>query len=59
VVQLRPEWAGGWLALGNANARAGRKAAAVAAFTAYLARAPRSDAATVERIRALVEQLRT
>ncbi|HEX8242535.1 MAG TPA: tetratricopeptide repeat protein [Longimicrobium sp.] len=58
LVRITPEWADAWLALGNAEVRAGRNADAVEAFTAYLARAPRSDAAGAERVRTLLGQLR-
>ncbi|HEX6746043.1 MAG TPA: tetratricopeptide repeat protein [Longimicrobium sp.] len=58
LVRVAPDWADAWLALGNANARANRKDAAIEAFNAYLARAPRSDADMAGRVRAQVEQLR-
>lgn len=58
LVRLAPDWAEAWRALGNENLRLGRKTEAADAFTAYLARAPRSDAAAAARIRAQVEQLR-
>jgi predicted TPR repeat methyltransferase len=58
AVQLAPDWANGWLDLGNARMRAGDTAGAIQAFDGYLARAPRSDAATADRIRAQVERMR-
>jgi tetratricopeptide (TPR) repeat protein len=58
LVRIAPEWAGPWRALGNANLAAGRNAEAIEAFTTYLARAPRSDAETVARVRTQLEQLR-
>ena len=58
LVRLEPEWAGPWRALGNANLGAGRRAEAIEAFTTFLARAPRSDADAVARVRAQLEQLR-
>ena len=58
LVRLTPDWAEAWHALGNASVRLGRNAEAAEAFTAYLARAPRSDAAAATRVRAQVEQLR-
>jgi len=58
LVRIAPEWASPWRALGNANLAAGRKAEAIEAFTTYLARAPRSDADAVARVRTQLEQLR-
>jgi predicted Zn-dependent protease len=58
LVAIAPEWADGWLALGNAEVRAGHNAAAAQAFDAYLARAPRTDADTAARVRALADRLR-
>ncbi|MBV9109153.1 MAG: tetratricopeptide repeat protein [Gemmatimonadetes bacterium] len=58
LVVIDPEWADAWLALGNAQACAGDNAAAVQAFDAYLARAPRTDAETAGRVRALADRLR-
>lgn len=58
AVALDPEWADAWLALGNAQVRAGDAAAAVQAFDAYLTRAPRTDAETAARVRALADRLR-
>ncbi|HVG46096.1 MAG TPA: tetratricopeptide repeat protein [Longimicrobium sp.] len=58
LVRIAPAWAAPWRALGNASLRAGRKPEAIEAFTAYLARAPRSDADGMARVRAQLEQLR-
>jgi tetratricopeptide (TPR) repeat protein len=58
LVELDPDWADAWLALGNAQVRAGNTAEAVQSFTAYLARAPRRDAENVARIRATLDRLR-
>jgi tetratricopeptide (TPR) repeat protein len=58
LVRIAPEWAVPWRSLGNASLRAGRKPEAIEAFTAYLARAPRSDADGMARVRAQLEQLR-
>jgi Flp pilus assembly protein TadD len=59
AVQLAPDWANAWLDLGNARMRAGDNAGAVQAFDGYLARAPRSDATTADRIRAQAERMRS
>jgi tetratricopeptide (TPR) repeat protein len=58
LVAMAPEWAAAWRALGDANLRAGRNAAAAEAFAAYLARAPRRESDAAARIRAQLEQLR-
>ena len=58
LVRIAPEWAAAWRALGYANLRAGRRTEAAEAFTAYLARAPRSAADDIARVRAQLEQLR-
>jgi tetratricopeptide (TPR) repeat protein len=58
LVRIAPEWANAWRTLGEANLRAGRKAEAAEAFTAYLARAPRSDADAIARVRAQLAELR-
>jgi len=58
LVRIAPEWANAWRALGQAELRAGRRAEAIEAFTAYLARAPRSEAEAAARVRAQLEQLR-
>jgi Flp pilus assembly protein TadD len=58
LVRIAPEWAAPWRALGNANLGAGQKARAVEAFDTYLARAPRSDADAMARVRDQLAQLR-
>ena len=58
LVRVAPDWAQGWLSLGNANVRAGHSDAAAEAFTAYLARAPRSESEQAGRVRASLAQLR-
>jgi tetratricopeptide (TPR) repeat protein len=58
LVEIVPDWAEGWLALGNASVRAGQLPQAITAFTAYLARVPRRDEDVANRVRASLEQLR-